>query len=1045
MALIFGFDIGTTSIGFAVIEHSRESRTGTIKRMGARIFKEARDPRTKVPLNQERRAARLRRRQLRRRRERQREIHRLLNGAGLLPERDSDEWRELMASERNGTDPYALRSRAVDAANALSPHEVGRALYHLVGRRHFLAKAGEHTNDAGSDADKDEAPAQSEREHTLAELDRLGLTLGQWQSTMGPDQRRRGIHATRQRVQEEFDRIVEAQKRHHPALNQPDFTGALRHAAFFQRPVFWRRNTLGDCPLLPGEPLCPRGSWLSQQRRMLEKLNNLEVAGGNQRPLDDGERAAILKQLQCQASMTWGGVRKALAPLYKERGEPGAQKAITFNLEAGKEKGLMGNALEARLSAIFGQEWSSHPRRKEIRDAIHARLWNADYRERGQRVEIVSDEARKPARKKASLELERDFGLTGAQAGELAELTLASGWEPFSTRALELILPRLQEGTRMGAILNGPAFESWRNETFPKREQPTGNALDRLPSPADTMEQERLNTLRNPTVVRVQNELRKVTNNLIRKFGKPDLIRVELAREIGLSKRDRDERQAGMKRQEARRRTAGLDLAENGLSADSRNVEKWLLWEECGRQCPYTGKMIGFDDLFRTGLFQVEHIWPRHRCGDDSFRNKTLCHLTENTRKGDRIPAEYLDADRMSALRGRLDRRLRSRANPHGMGHGKVRKFLAMEIPEDFASRQLNDTGFAARTTVASLKRLWPDAGPNSPTTVEAVSGRVTAKLRRHWGLGHVLAEDGEKTREDHRHHAIDALVVACTHQGITQVLSRYWQAEWARRENAGIPSPWDGIVNHANAAAQKIIVSHRVRKKVSGPLHKGTVFGDTRVDEPGSGKKAYRLYVTRKPLEELTDTNFGDGDGRIRNIHAREKLTAWRNERGGNSKAAFASPPYPTRGRDGVRIRKVRIVKKQQSSLMTRASTGYADSGENHHIAIWRRPDQTVTCEVVSLAEAAARIARREPVVRRACEDDAVFLMSLSKGDAIRRRNRIFIVESVESDGRTGLVDHRDARSTPERMRRSASSLVGQGYEKLSIDPIGRIRPAND
>ena len=147
-------------------------------------------------------------------------------------------------------------------------------------------------------------------------------------------------------------------------------------------------------------------------------------------------------------------------------------------------------------------------------------------------------------------------------------------------------------------------------------------------------------SLRNPTVARTQNELRKVVNNLIDMFGKPDLIRVELARDVGNSKRRRDEMRLGIRRQERRRKDGREYLQENGISEPSRaDVEKWLLWEECRYRCPYTGDSISFDALFRTGDFEVEHIWPRSRSLDDSFRNKTLCRKDLNVQKGNTTPS----------------------------------------------------------------------------------------------------------------------------------------------------------------------------------------------------------------------------------------------------------------------------------------------------------------------------------------------------------------------------------------------------------------------
>jgi CRISPR-associated endonuclease Csn1 len=124
--LIFGLDIGTTSIGFAAIDLDEANRSGRILRLGARIFPEARDA-DGTPLNQQRRAKRMLRRQLRRRRERRRSLNELLAAHGLLPAFGGKKWDALMK-----IDPYALRARGL--AEPLAPHELGRALYHLAKR-----------------------------------------------------------------------------------------------------------------------------------------------------------------------------------------------------------------------------------------------------------------------------------------------------------------------------------------------------------------------------------------------------------------------------------------------------------------------------------------------------------------------------------------------------------------------------------------------------------------------------------------------------------------------------------------------------------------------------------------------------------------------------------------------------------------------------------------------------------------------------------------------------------------------------------------------
>ena len=1046
MARIFGFDIGTTSIGFSVVEHDRGTQSGSILRLGVRVFPEARDPEG-TPLNQQRRQRRMARRQLRRRRQRRRLLNEILNQAGLLPAYGSTGprgWDAVM-----NADPYALRKRGL--TERLEPYELGRALYHLSKRRHFRGRdLVEDEGEVSQTEAAEEKEAASNREATLAALHAAGTTLGAWLADKKADagkrnpprERRRGYHANRKAVEQEFEVFWRAQQDHHPVLKDAGFKRQLHAAIFSQRPVFWRKNTLGECRFMPGEPLCPKGSWVSQQRRMLEKLTNLALVGGNARPLTTEERAAVLKHLQTQASMTWGKVRSTLKPFF----EDGAEKRLRFNLEFGGEPKLLGNPLEAKLAKIFGPSWTDHPHKQAIREAVHERLWHADYGEIGtQRVVILDAAERKRRRAEAVRGFVGDFGITSEQAAALEGLTFPTGWEPFSTKALEEFLPELEAGERFGALINGPEWEDWRDRTFPHRERPTGEVFDRLPSPAVKEERNRIAKLRNPTVVRAQNELRKVVNNLIALYGKPDLIRVEVARDVGRSKRDREEVLRANRQQERRRKDAIKDLEANQIFEPSRDtVEKWLLWKECRERCPYSGDQIGFDALFREGRYDVEHIWPRSKSFDNSYKNKTLCHRDKNIEKGDLTPFEAFGN---TPEWERMTERVWDCVKARTMSRGKAKRFCdPRPLPDDFVERQLNDTGYAARQAVAFLQRLWPDVGPTAPVHVQAVTGRVTAQLRRLWGLNNVLSDDGEKTRADHRHHAIDALTVACTHPGMTNRLSRYWQAkDDLRAERPDLTPPWPTIRADAEQAVADIVVSHRVRKKISGPLHKETTYGDTQqttVTKVGT----YRYFVTRKRVETLGRGELGD----IRDARVRRILNEWVESRGGDPKKAF--PPYPRLSSNGPEIRKVRLLIKRQPDVVAPVSTGYADLGSNHHIAIYRRPNGKADFEVVSLLEAARRVCRYEPLVRRDRGDGAQFVMSLAPGDMVRfakspgERRRIWRVQKIATKGQISLLDHTDcSRDEWSLFEPMVGGLISRKAEKISVDPVGRIRRAND
>ncbi|MDE8343460.1 MAG: type II CRISPR RNA-guided endonuclease Cas9, partial [Acidocella sp.] len=644
-----------------------------------------------------------------------------------------------------------------------------------------------------------------------------------------------------------------------------------------------------------------------------------------------------------------------------------------------------------------------------------------------------------------------DFALTEDQANKIVALKMPGGFEPFSVTALESFLPELAAGTKFGALTNGLEYELWRDETFPRRDKPTGEELPRLPSPATREEQARLTRLRNPTVARCQNELRKVVNNLIRVFGKPDHIRIELAREIGLSKKKREAMIAGRDANEKARKAAEKELRQSGVPATAKQIDKYLLWLECNKTCPYTGDSIGFDALFNNGAFDVEHIWPRSICHDNGMGNKTLARRDFNIKKGNRLPYEMFahDPEAWAVLCRRLDRtkvNAKGKAkDAPGMSAGKIKRFLAREITGDFAARQLVDTSYAAREAMAMLKRLWPDQGQNGPVHVQAVAGRVTAHLRRYWKLNHILGDTGEKNRADHRHHAIDALVVACCDQASTMQLADYFKfrEEYPNKPKPEIVLPWPTLREDAARATETIIVSHRVQRKLSGSLHNeqpASPTGETRT----KANVRYNVYVRRQPVTKLKHealmvesldhlgerAAFGVRDQGVRRrllAQAEQNLAAANarkkadpveeaaNDAEGEPTAKKTSkplfPPYASVSDGGPEIRSVRTLYLNQPKLLAHVMNGYVETANNHHIAIYRKADGKPDFEVVSLREAACRHSRHVPVIRRSRHPGDRFIMSLCKGDAVRFKTGdyegIWIVQDVASKGQLTLLPH--------------------------------------
>ncbi len=1021
---IWGFDIGTTSIGFAVLKHDEQRNEGEIVWMGSRIFPEGVTEKEREPRNKKRRDARMMRRQNRRKKLRRRLIEELLQEKEMLPAFDSREWRSI-----TGADPWSLRVRAL--TEKLDPMELGRAIYHLLKRRGFKSSRLE-TNEEK----KKESGEIAKEIGALAEK-MEGRTLSQ---TLAEEPKKRNRHTGRDMVEDEFNRLWDAQKKHHPSLLTDDFKNALYQIGFTQRPVFWRTATLGTCRLEPDSPVCLKASWEGQQYTALQKLNSLRLTTGNNRPLRDEEREIVYNLLMDQQSVTFGGIRKALKKIWQEQDENIQQK---FNFEVGGDKSLPGNVMEARLRKIFGKDWPEHALKDKIRDELAHRLRVVDYGEIGKKKIVIRNNPAQieDERQKFVRYAKEHWQATDEQAEALSNIELPPGWLSHSAKAVRKMLPYLEEGRLYSS--KDPENMGAMQLAYPDFRDDEQEALARLPSHPRKMPD-----LRNPTVNRALNELRKVANNLIGAFGKPDLIRIELARDLKLSGKKLAEVNKKLREREAERKKAKEDFADHKIENPSgSDIEKWLLWKECKEYCPYTGNKIGWDELFGSNVkYQIEHIFPLGRSLDNTFANKTLCHVDVNREKGNKTPFEYFGPEKIKEVAQRI----------YGvLPDNKVRRFIKDDFLEigdaEYDERQLRDTAYIATEARKFLQRLFGNA-PEDMTKVETCNGRVTFMLRRFWGLNTILGDTGEKNRADHRHHAVDAVAIAMTTRAFVKRLSDAFSPE-RRPDEKQFPAPWPNFRHDVEDRTGQIVVSHKVMKKVSGPLHEETSLGDTGFSHPDNPK--LRRYVKRKAVKDLTPGDIkairDEGIKRLIVAHVcDQKLDP---EKAGDLKKAFAKQvTMVSKNGEVVPVNRVRIFVDQQPHLMVQRNArtkAYADPGDNHHMAIYRGGNGKIDFEVVPLFEAARRLANKEPVIRKTSSTGAKLVMSLASGDMLcfnaeNSEKAYRYVSSVWAAGR--VVLHNQTRTRDDVWKRpTINSLLGENVLKVSVDPIGRVRPTND
>ncbi len=1058
---VLGLDIGANSVGWAALRLDGHGKPCGVLRLGARVFdagvegdiESGRD----VSRGQKRREARQVRRHFDRLGRRLQKVFGILQRAGLLPPSPpADEgmksrdrkacarhiilttlhveqlarWTARLQNANASPEsveslahvlPYHLRTRALD--ERLEPFDLGRALYHLAQRRGFLSNR-KSTRKKDEDGVVKKGIAEIE-----AEMNAAGVrTLGEFFSRLRPhdpaQKRIRGRWTARSMYEKEFDLIWQAQKQHHPALLNDILYKRLRYAMFYQRPLKSQKMLIGTCELEPGRKRAPVALLVAQQFRYLQKVNDMEVFAPGRRDgeaLTGEQREELVKALENEGDLTLKKVRKLI----------GVPPNARLNFETGGEDKIPGNRTAAKMRAVLGERWEKFT--DDEKDAA---------------VDEWLGTQKESALKGRAIKL---WALSDEAASAFAALELEDGHSFLSRRALEKLVPELEKGTRYATarkeLYGGPSG---------------GKSLDELPQVEKT-----LPALRNPAVARALTELRKVVNALVREHGKPDFVRIELARDLKKSRKDREEISKKNRVNEKGRRTAADRIArEAGIPAPKRSdVLKVLLADECDWTCPYTGRHFGMAELLgEHPQFDIEHIIPFDRSLDDSYMNKTLCYMEENRAvKRNKTPFEAYGSDprRWEEMLQRV------RAFNGSAARAKLERFQleSLESLEDFTTRQLNDTRYASRLAGDYLGALFGgQVDANHARRVQVSKGGVTGFLRDEYNLNTILSETPDKSRDDHRHHAVDAVAIGLADASTVAMLSEAAKRALVerRRKFGRILPPWHGFFAEVAEKVGEAVVSHRVSRKVSGALHEETLYSPPKKDEKG------RVVVhIRKSVDGLTK-------GEIESIAdpvVKERVIAKLKELGTSDTKVFSNPlnlPCIVR-EDG---RKTPIRKVRLSKVLSPISVGagprkrFVRPGANHHVEIVETKDKKGRLKwegsVVSMFEATRRLKAKEPVVKREDGEGRKFLFSLAQRDTVLMKDlgdekELFLVTGISQyqqgpivitlrrncDARKDKVgkgeqDEIHAYRTPDSLRKSAG-------EKAIITPLGEVRRAND
>ena len=288
----------------------------------------------------------------------------------------------------------------------------------------------------------------------------------------------------------------------------------------------------------------------------------------------------------------------------------------------------------------------------------------------------------------------------------------------------------------------------------------------------------------NQRVIRSLTQTRKVINSIIKKYGLPKTINIETARELAKSRQERNEiTKSNQEKQETNQKDKEL-LVELGLFTDidritGNDLLKYRLWKEQNEFCGYSMKKIGIDELFENNTVQIDHILPYSRTYNDNYLNKTLVYTKENQEKGNKTPFEWFGkTDRWADYESYIN----SLVIPQKKKDNYLLKKLDFDMEREMREQNLNDTKYISRE-LASLIKAYLNV-----EKVNMYPGAITSKLRARWGFNRLthsyisdtyilpkdMKKDIKKDRDNHLHHAMDALVIASITPSLQQKITLY-------------------------------------------------------------------------------------------------------------------------------------------------------------------------------------------------------------------------------------------------------------------------------
>ncbi len=661
-------------------------------------------------------------------------------------------------------------------------------------------------------------------------------------------------------IEDELNAIRAAQKPHHPQITPQDWKGIV-DTVLFQREL--RPVERGYCTLLPDHKRIDKAHPLFQRFRIWQEVVNLRVAPPNQesRSLTTEERERLVGNLLESKDHTFGQIVAFL----------GLPEGTRINMSSNREK-IDGDqtGVKLRNAKCFGKAGWATLSLDDQQDLVEGLIEKTDHQQ------LVTW-------------LEKRFGLGEEAATHVASARLPLGTGHLSKVTIERLLPHLSAGLRYNEAVEAAGLGHHSNR------HASGNE-DKLPyygtvlsqavggDPAGYSKPEQHGRLANPRVHIALGQVRKLFNAIVDEHGKPYEVVVELARELKQNEQQRREDKKSQKENRERNerlRSAAFDAGHSNLSG--KDMGRLRLWDEQGkpneRICPFTGESLSIESVLSPET-EVDHLLPGCRSLDISMNNKVVVMAAANQEKGKRTPFEAWghDNERYDAIVARA--RLLPAEKEWRFKENAMER---LEQDDRFLDRQLNEHRYLSRLVSDYLEVAVPH------NRIWVTPGRMTAKLRRDWGLDSILSGSGEarKNRKDHRHHMVDAAVVGMTSRSLLRNIATASGRDECLENIATAELPWQGYRSDVSELVNRCVVRHRPnhftalkdketlrlagRDVTSGALHNDTAYGIVRDSEgkPKRDENGKFILIETKSLDSLTEKRLDD----VRDRKLRDEL----------------------------------------------------------------------------------------------------------------------------------------------------------------------------